>query len=214
MKVVDLFCGMKGWSEPFRERGHEVWTTDINPRFEPSLAIDILDLSADTIRDAIGQPDIILASPPCESFSVAGLSHHWAVGGIPISDAALHSVEMVQTAVRLVAELAPRAAIFENPMGMLRKLDIIPIEPTLIWYCHYGETRAKPTDLWGLPFPRAFTPRPVCHYRRKGHTPPCCCTDHDAAPRGARTGTQGINTYEAKSLIPRELALDVCLAME
>lgn len=214
MKVVDLFCGLKGWSDPFAERGHEVFTTDIDPKFNATITSDILDLTADDIRDVIGQPDIVLASPPCETFSLAGISHHWEERGVPKSDAALLSVQVVQHAVRIVADLAPRAAIFENPMGMLRKLGLIPIEPTLIWYCHYGETRAKPTDLWGLPFPRGYTPRPPCHYKRKGHDETCCCSDHEAAPRGSKTGTQGISTYEAKSLIPRQLALEVCLEME
>jgi site-specific DNA-cytosine methylase len=31
MKVVDLFAGLKGWSRPFQDRGHETWTTDIDP---------------------------------------------------------------------------------------------------------------------------------------------------------------------------------------
>jgi hypothetical protein len=105
--------------------------------------------------------------------------------------------------VSWITQLAPRASVIENPRGVLRKLGIIPWAPTTHWYCHYGETRAKPTDLWVSGF--AF-PSNLCHNQRAGHGADCCCRDHEAAPRGAKTGTQGIGTYADRSEIPRGLA--------
>ena len=67
MRVLDLFAGLKGWSAPFEERGHEVFSVDLDDRFDVSLHADILTMSAD---DLPWRPDIILASPPCEAFSV------------------------------------------------------------------------------------------------------------------------------------------------
>lgn len=220
MRVLDLFCGLKGWSAPFAERGHEVVTLDLHPRFAPTIAGDVLEVSADDIVAAFGgrRPDVVLASPPCETFSVASIGHHWdrEPDGtlVPKTAAAVVGKAVAARAVSLVRELSPAFAVVENPRGALRKLGIVPAQPTTVWYCHYGETRAKPTDLWGLPFPPSFVPEPECHANRGDHPDGCCCRDHEAAARGARTGTQGIGTYSDRSLIPYALAVALADACE
>ena len=37
LRVLDLFAGLEGWSEPFRERDHDVISVDLDPRFDVSL---------------------------------------------------------------------------------------------------------------------------------------------------------------------------------
>ena len=74
-----------------------------------------------------------------------------------------------------------------------------------VWYCHLGERRAKPTDLFGV-FPPGLDLPPPCHNQRKGHPAQCCCADHLSAPRGSRTGTQGGVTTAEAGAIPRPLA--------
>lgn len=37
MRVLDLFSGLGGWSAAFRDRGHEVITLDIEPKFKPDI---------------------------------------------------------------------------------------------------------------------------------------------------------------------------------
>lgn len=219
MRVLDLFCGLKGWSAPFAERGHEVVTLDLDPGFEPTIAADLLAVAADDVRAAFGgaSPDVVLASPPCETFSVASMGHHWTGGRRgyePRTEAALVGLKLARRTVELIGELAPAFAVVENPRGMMRRVAGFPVEPTTVWYCHYGESRAKPTDLWGLPFPPSFEAEPACHNRRAGHGEGCCCADHEAAPRGARTGTQGIATYRDRSVIPYGLASAVADACE
>lgn len=218
MNVVDLFCGLKGWSAPFLDRGHHVWTTDIDPEFDPDLATDVrvlADIAASGSKpfDTI---DVLLASPPCESFSVASIGHHWTGGRrayVPKTNEARTGIELVKATLRLISIWQPRIAVIENPRGVLRNLGLLH-DPVTVWYCHYGETRAKPTDLWGYPFPDSWHARPKCHNRRPGHPTECCCKDHEAAPRGAKTGTQGINTYALRSEIPYELATSICLGAE
>lgn len=217
LRVLDLFCGLKGWSAPF-EREHRVVSLDLDPAFEPTIAADILEVSSADILAAFGgrRPDIILASPPCETFSVASIGHHWAGGYrayVPKTEEAVIGKRLVQKAVYLIQELRPVFAVIENPRGVLRKLGLIPAQPTTVWYCHYGESRAKPTDLWGLPFPPSWKPEPPCHSNR-GHRPECCCHDHEAARRGAKTGTQGIQTYAERSVIPYALADSIARACE
>jgi hypothetical protein len=201
MKVLDLFSGLRGWSEPFEERGHEIFTIDIDPRFKPNLVADILEVEQSDIPWA---PDIILASPPCETFSVASIGRYWP-GGEP-SPEARRGLALVHATLALIEALQPAFAVIENPRGMLRRAGVLDRYPRVtVWYCRYGEERAKPTDLWGAPFPPSWVPRPEC---RNGHP------DHTRAPRGSRLGTQGIRTGPERAKIPRELALEICLAAE
>ena len=62
-----------------------------------------------------------------------------------------------------------------------------------ITYCQYGDIRMKPTDIWtNHPNPRF---KPMC---KNGD--PC----HMKAPRGARTGTQGLKNSIERAKIPRK----------
>ena len=200
--MLDLFAGLGGWSKPFIERGHEVFRVDWDDKFDLELVADITTLKP---SDLPWKPDVILASPPCETFSIASIGHHWNKDRTPKTEAAELGLKLVANTVRLIQELNPKYAIIENPRGMLRKLDLIPAPRVTVWYCHFGENRAKPTDLWGLPFPPVNF-RGECHNRKPNHPIDCCCADHEAAPRGSQTGTQGMGSYAKKSVIPYELA--------
>ena len=86
---------------------------------------------------------------------------------------------------------------------MLRKLPVVANLPrTTVTYCAYGDFRMKPTDLWGVV--PGWVPRVAC---RNGD--PC----HISAPRGSRTGTQGMTTPAVKAMIPYQLGADICAAM-
>lgn len=62
-----------------------------------------------------------------------------------------------------------------------------------VTYCQYGDNRMKPTDI--------FTNHPDPQFK-----PPCKNGDpcHERAPRGAKTGTQGLSKID-RSRIPDEL---------
>ena len=88
---------------------------------------------------------------------------------------------------------------------MLRKFPImidLPIRNT-VTYCQYGDDRMKPTDIWTNN--ELWTPRPMC---KNGMT----C--HIAAPRGSKTGTQGLKGAEQRSIVPNELCLEVLSQIE
>jgi hypothetical protein len=206
MKVVDLFCGLKGWSRPFLDRGHEVWTTDIDPSFEPDLAANIFDI---TSHDLPWKPDIILASPPCEAFSTMVMGRNWTHEGEPKTEKAELARNIVLKTYRLIRRIDPLFFVIENPRARLRTLGYLDrLERRTVWYCRLGEPVAKPTDLWGG-FPISLRLPEMC----KNGNP-----DHIAAPRGSRTGTQGIGRGKAdaatRSKIPYGLGLTVCLAAE
>lgn len=61
----------------------------------------------------------------------------------------------------------------------------------------------KPTDLWGeVP---GWKPRPMCH---NGNA------DHEAAPRGAKTGTQGIKGAAERAIVPWQLWEEILMTIE
>jgi hypothetical protein len=207
LRVLDLFSGLGGWSQAFLDRGHDVLRIDINRRFHDvprTVPASVLDLSGKAWR---GTFDIVVASPPCECFSVASIGHHWTGGRrayVPKTAAAQDALALLARTINLIRQLEPRYWWLENPRGLMRKTTAVAgIPRTTVWYCRYGDTAAKPTDLWGR-WPTAWHPRPAC---RNGHP------DHEAAPRGARSGTQG-KLGALRSLVPYELSLEVCLAVE
>lgn len=206
LKVLDLFAGVGGWSNCWREAGHEVFSIDIDHAFDVDLHADILEVHA---NDLPWRPDVILASPPCETFSVASIGTHWGGGHrgyVPKTDAARNGIALLEKTRTLILSLVPHHSVMENPRGVMRKVFALPDHT--VWYCHYGDDRAKPTDLWTTGMGH-WIPRPQCHNRRPSHPDWCCCHDHQAASRGAKTGTQGRATYAHRSEIPEELAREV-----
>lgn len=216
MKVVDLFCGLKGWSRPFADRGHEVWTTDIDPAFEPDWAGDILNVRVDDLPP--WRPDILLASPPCEAFSVMTMGRNWTHEGKPKTEKAELAEALVLKTISVIQYLKPTYFVIENPRGRLRTLGLVPYEDRrTVWYCRVGAPIAKPTDLWGG-FPPSLRLPDMCHNQRPGHADDCRCKDHIASPRGSYTGTQGGDRSSKgaanRSKIPYGLSVTVCLAAE
>jgi hypothetical protein len=178
MKVLDLFAGLRGWSRPFEERGHEVFSVDLEERFDVSLHADIETMTA---ADVPWRPDIILASPPCEAFSVLRIGRNWTREHQPRNDQARLAVRLVEATRRLIDALDPTYFVIENPRAKLRSLPALnDLGRVTVTYCQYGHPTMKPTDLWGGS-PPSWTPRPMCRPRADCHI---------AAPRGSRTGIQ------------------------
>lgn len=203
MLVLDLFSGLGGWSDAFRDAGHMVVTLDNNPAFKPTICADVLSVSSDLLS-VWGKFDVILASPPCECFSVASISSHWTGGKgayIPKDSKTERAVKIVRYTLNLIEALNPRFWALENPRGVLRK--VIGNPKCTITYCQYGERRMKPTDLWGE-LPDSFVPL-------RCYNGDSC---HDSAPRGAKTGTQGIKGTSERAKIPYGLSLAFLLACE
>ena len=212
MRVLDLFCGTKSIAKAFSIRGHEVYTVDWDKRFEPSLSVDIGTLTAaDIINLCGGVPDVIWASPDCTTYSVAAISTHRrkeANGNLtPVTEYAKRCDEINSRLINLIKELKPQYWFIENPVGGLRKMDFMQGLPRYtVTYCQYGERRQKPTDIW--------TNHPTPSFK-----PPCKrgSTCHDAAPRGAKTGTQSLKNRIEKARIPVLLCkhiVDICEDMK
>lgn len=201
LRVLDLCSGKGGWSKAFAERGHHVVTIDIDPKFEPDICADIMELSVDDIGR---NWDIVLASPPCQGFSVASCGTHWAKNTYsPKTEFAENSLLLVHHIHDMIQEINPRYWAMENPRGMLRKVWKYPELTTYFASWSGGDLQQrrpqKPTDLWGV-FPiDMLWPEP----RR-----------WELAPRGTQRGTQGIKDPAERAVIPWGLSFTFCINCE
>jgi len=199
MNVLELFAGSRSIGKQAEKLGMNVFSSDLIEFEKIDYAVSILDFDVTKVPF---QPDIIWASPPCTSFSVASIGHHWTGGKgayIPKTDGARLGLELVKKTLEIINHFQPTYWFMENPRGVLRKLPVVQgLKRNTVTYCQYGDERMKPTDIWTNS--NVWTPRPMC---KNGD--PC----HVAAPRGSRTGTQGRSNAYERSKIPDELCQEI-----
>ena len=207
MKILELFAGSRSFSKVAEELGHETYTTDYEPFDKIDQVCDIRDFDEGKMREDFGMPDVIWASPPCTYFSVSSIGHHRNKDHTPKTKEAIKGVNIVDHTIYLISLLKPEYFYIENPRGKLRKLDVInksrwlniPLRRT-VTYCSYLEKRMKPTDIWSNDW--NWIPRQICfNGNRECH--------HEPAPRGSRTGTQGMDSAYEKSKVPKELCKEI-----
>jgi len=194
MKVLDLFSGLGGFSMAFNDRGHDVTTLDNDESFKPDICMDILDFEPEDYYD------VILASPPCECFSVASIANHWK-DGIP-DGKTMKAIYLVKHTLGIIIDSRPKFWFLENPRAMLRT--IIGNPPVTVFYAQYGEDRLKPTDIWGR-HPKGFREMQITDKSLLEYTP---------APRGSRSGTQGIAGTAKRAMVPYGLSETICRLCE
>jgi len=139
--VLDLCSGLGGFSQPFIDVGWDVVRIDNNPKFKdvPNTFIgDIRDL--DFVYSLVRGKQLLLivASPPCERFSIA--NRMFPKKGIR------EALDIIGSIYEIIAELRPRYWIVENPRGRLRWFLGKP--NSTIHLSDYGGKYMKPTDLW------------------------------------------------------------------
>jgi hypothetical protein len=213
MKILELFSGTESFSKVARERGHKTFTVDFDNQFNPNLCIDILKFDPSMLPKEFKKPNIIWASPPCTTFSVASICHYWEKGK-PKNEKTLKGIEIVKKTIKIIEQLKPDFFIIENPRGMLRKQDFIKhLKRDTISYCQYGFNIMKPTDLWNN-LNHNF--KPICK-------PGASC--HQRAGRGSKTGTQGIfynpkweklrhRSPKIRAIVPYDLCKEIIIYCE
>jgi len=168
MKVLDLFAGIGGFTLGLERAGFEtVAFCEIEPYAQkvlkknwPDVPIyeDVRTITADRLlRDGI-KPDIITGGFPCQDLSVAGLQ-----GGIDAERSGLWS-----DCARLLGELRPKYAIFENVTALLSRpdwfqrvlWDIHAVGYDAEWHCipasHIGAPHQR-DRIWIVAYPRHRT---------------------------------------------------------
>lgn len=239
-RVLDLFAGLKGWSQPWIDNGHDVVTVEIDPDFEPDIEVDILKLKKSQVP---GPWDVILASPPCQAFSMAAHGTHLRAfvpcrcGGELSREAkeqwACDSCDNPRSYPKknpnYKMRFEPKTKWGQTSIELVRKtLTIVRVlEPTWWWM------ENPMAGMRMLPF-LADIPRTTvtyCQYGERSMKPtdlwgkwpdtwtprPACKPGmpcHDAAPRGTKTaGTQSKENAAQRALIPYELAEEVMNAV-
>ena len=180
-----------------------MFSVDIEPFENIDLVKNILDV---TKKDIPFIPDMIWASPPCTTFSIASIGHHWHENYTPKTKKAIQGLEILDKTLQLIAQYKNSIYYIENPVGMMRKI-IKGYNRATITYCSYGDIRMKPTDIWSNNIFDMFNttgwqPRKKCfNNNKKCH--------HEAAPRGSKTGTQGLKGNYDRSKIPQQLCEEI-----
>lgn len=189
--VVDLFSGLGGFSQAMVDRGWKVIRVDNDSKFKPDICADVRDLTA---NDFPTNPTLVVASPPCECFSIASVSHNWP-NDVP-SRKTLEHIGLVMFTKFLIDSIKPDFWVMENPRGMLRNVIGKPTITT--YFASWGDTAYKPTDLWGK-LPPMEWPLPK---------------NWEKAPRGSKTGSQGKSDAAERAKIPYKLSEALARAVE
>ena len=203
MKALELFAGSRSFGKVAEKFGYEVVSVDINPFENIDLVVDILEFDYSKVDF---KPIIIWCSPPCTYFSVASIGHHWHEDHTPKTEEAILGMQILNKTLEIIEYYKPDYFFIENPVGKMRR-KIKGINRATVTYCSYGDTRMKPTDIWSnhiydmfntegwRPKPQCFAGNTKCH--------------HEAAPRGSKTGTQGLKNNYERSKIPEQLLIEI-----
>lgn len=206
MKTVELFCGTKSFSKYAEKLGYETFTVDILDKFKPDLVHDLLESFPQILKEKIAQADIIWMSPPCQVFSMSSRKVYWTRSRKPRYEKAVKGLQMLKLCENIGNYCIKEGKIFfiENPMARARWF--LPLAwRKHIWYCQYGEKRAKPTDIWTNLF--AWKAK-RCH----NNNPNC---NHIRSPRRDHTGgTQGLANEIERGRIPEQLFVEIFEAIQ
>ena len=201
MRLLELFAGSRSVGKVAEAMGWQVFSVDWKPFNGVDLVADIGQMTVDDIPLV---PDVVWASFDCTTYTIAAISTH-RDGPTPKTDYARKCDEVNQHVITMVdkwLELNPKLKFYyENPRGMLGKMPWMQrfIKHT-VWYCQYGDIRAKPTHIFTND--TNWQPRPMCF---NGNTD----CHHQPAPRGSRTGTQGLKGSYERSKIPKALIEEI-----
>ena len=128
MKILDLFCGLGGWSKAFAEAGHDCTGVDIVNLGYPYRFIKA-DLN-DWVPDQ--HYDVILASPPCIEFSQA---KKWAHGN---QDERI-GLDLIWKTFALIEKIKPKYYVVENVKGLA---EFLPKPNDIIKYNRHKDGKA------------------------------------------------------------------------
>lgn len=158
--AVDLFCGHGGWTIGFLEAGFRVTGYDIH-RFKDYpgrfVEADVRDLRG----SELGDPVAIVASPPCNGFSVGRFANpqrrHTDSKYDPWKRPNPADLELVLHTLRVIREAAPRYWVVENVRGALGWFEPMMGPPRF---------SNKPWYLWGT-FPGFLLRKDTLEHKSK-----------------------------------------------
>ena len=155
MRLLELFSGTKSVGDYAESIGIEVISLDIEPKWNATYTMDILDVNddfLDKLTEKHGKIDMIWASPDCRHYSK--VRYNWRALGHPEPNLE-YADTLVRKALYIIDYLKPKFWWIENPAtGLLKTrhiLDDVPYKRCC--YCKYDEDGTfrtkKETMIWG-----------------------------------------------------------------
>ena len=212
VRVLELFAGSRSFGKVCDERGIPVFSCDLEPFDRIDHVGDFLQMRHEDLPWA---PSLIVAGVPCTSYSICGIRYHRR-DLQPTSKTAEIGDQLVKKTIEWARHYGC-AVVIENPRGMLRKMPFSrAFDRRTVWYCRYGDHRAKPTDIWSNLYrslwnPEGWDPRPEC-YNGNRHC------HHDRQPRTyskrkelgvEKLGTTGLANPYLRSMYPPQLVEEI-----
>lgn len=203
MRLLELFAGSRSVGKVAERLGYDVFSVDIEPFEGVHLVKDIEMLERSDIPFI---PDVIWASPPCTTYSLAAISHH-RDGIRPKTEDAVKADRLLRKTLEILSWFPNARFFMENPVAMMGKMpELANIDRRTVTYCSYGDSRMKPTHIFTNSarsvFQDGWEPRPKCFNGNRN-------CPHEPAPRGSRTGTQGLKNAFERGRVPEELIKDI-----
>ena len=207
MKVLELFSGTGSVSKICKELGWEVYSVDIDDKFYPvDKKVNILEWN---YKDLDFKPDIIWASPPCNSFSKMlfltrsrdQINKKMREEGLPL----------LYKAREIIDYFKPKYYFIENPDTGRMKDYIKDLPFYRVSYCRYSDKHSrKDTRIWTNL--EGFNPK-WCNHKGKHEFGISATRKHDrktSAGRILKKNTiKAITRIQDKYSIPPDLIRDL-----
>lgn len=211
--LLELFSGTASISKVFRSHGWKCTTIDNDLELEPDILMELSEINQE-LWDLILLADVVWMSPPCQTFSMAAGNTHWTRDRQPKTEQAIQAKKLLKMCSFIGDYCIMKGKIFfiENPVARARWF--LPEKwRKNVWYCKYGDSRAKPTDIWTNL--NTWNPKTCKNYRydKKGNIINRHCR-HDPSRRGAKTGTQGLKGAKERGVIPKKLCEEIYKEIE
>jgi len=156
MNSLELFSGSKNISTVLMAHKFSTWSVDNNPKLNPSICCDIMDLDYSLLP---GQFHFIWASPDCRYFSRIGNSKLWAKKVIkyrqyeytPLCYDSARALLLLYKTIEIIKHFNPVCWFIENPVGRMRHIpELKNFAPFRygINYKNFGTHYSKETDIY------------------------------------------------------------------
>jgi len=155
--LLELFKGTGSFSKEAVGLGIEIISVDMLEKFNPTILTDILEWDYTTIPI----PDIITASPPCETFSPLISTHKNKVRDYngdmrPLNAKGELGDKILFKTLEIIKYFLSKNAnlkfSIENPRGFMRRMKCMTEPPIvfmdLTYYSMYGFPYRKATNFW------------------------------------------------------------------
>jgi site-specific DNA-cytosine methylase len=152
MLLLELFKGTGSIGKICKKLKINVISLDLEEKYKPDILTDILNWDYKKLNVI---PDLIWASPPCNTFSPLAypLKERNIKTAEPLSERALLGTKILYKTLEIIKYFKKKnpKLIFciENPKGMMRQdKNIKKLMIATTTYCSYGDIKRKLTDFF------------------------------------------------------------------